>query len=59
MNKFAQLGLDIAKLWGKYSGAYLSGIENTLLLALAGTVIGCLIGFVCGVLNTIPSSALS
>lgn len=54
MNKFAQLGADIAKLWTKYSGAYLSGIENTLILALVGTVLGCLIGFVCGVLNTIP-----
>ena len=54
MNKFAQLGADIARLWGKYGAAYLSGIENTLILALVGTVIGCLIGFVCGVLNTIP-----
>ena len=56
MNKFAQLGSDIAKLWGKYGGAYLSGIENTLILALVGTVIGCLIGIVCGVLNTSPYS---
>lgn len=54
MNRFAQLGADIAKLWGKYSGSYLGGIKNTLILALVGTVIGCLIGFVCGVLNTIP-----
>ena len=56
MSKFAQLGADIAKLWGKYSGSYLGGIKNTLILALVGTVIGCLIGFVCGVLNTIPYS---
>ena len=54
MNKFAQLGADIAKLWSKYSTAYLNGIENTLILALVGTLIGCLIGFVCGILNTIP-----
>ena len=54
MNKFAQLGADIAKLWGKYGGSYLSGIENTLILALVGTLLGCLIGFICGVLNTIP-----
>ena len=54
MSKFAQLGADIAKLWGKYGGAYLSGIQNTLILALVGTLLGCLIGFVCGVLNTIP-----
>ena len=54
MNKFSQLGTDIAKLWGKYGGAYISGMRNTLLLALIGTLIGCLIGFICGVLNTIP-----
>ena len=56
MGKLAQLGLDIAKLWGKYSGSYFSGMKNTLVLALIGTLIGCLIGFVCGVLNTIPYS---
>lgn len=56
MEKFAQLGMDIAKLWASYGGGYLSGIQNTLILALAATVIGCLIGFVCGVLNTIPYS---
>ena len=44
MNKFAQLAADITKLWTKYHTAYLSGIENTLILALVGTVIGCLIG---------------
>ena len=55
MNKFAQLGADISKLWLKYGGSYLSGIKNTLILALVGTVIGCIIGFICGVLNTIPS----
>ena len=54
MNKFTQLGADIARLWGKYSGSYLLGIRNTLIPALVGTVIGCVIGFICGVLNTIP-----
>ncbi len=54
MNKFAQLGADIAKLWGKYGVSYMNGIGNTLVLALVGTLLGCLIGFVCGVLNTIP-----
>ena len=57
MNKAAQLGADIAKLWLKYGGAYLSGARNTLILALVGTLIGCFIGFVCGILNTIPCSA--
>ena len=54
MNKFAQLGSDIVKLLSKYGGSYISGVENTLILALAGTFIGCLIGFICGMLNTIP-----
>ncbi len=54
MSKLAQLGADIVKLWGKYGGAYINGVWNTLVLALAGTALGCLIGFICGVLNTIP-----
>ena len=54
MEKFVQITADIAKLWAKYGGSYLTGMRNTLILALVGTVIGCLIGFVCGVLNTIP-----
>ena len=54
MEKFIQLTADIAKLWAKYGGSYVTGMRNTLILALVGTVIGCLIGFVCGVLNTIP-----
>lgn len=55
MDKFAQLFSDIAKLWTKYGMShYLPGIRNTLVLALVATVIGCVIGFICGVLNTIP-----
>ncbi|MGO5050835.1 amino acid ABC transporter permease [Dysosmobacter sp. Sow4_B12] len=54
MDKFVQLAADIGKLWTKYGGSYVTGIRNTLALALVATVIGCLIGFVCGVLNTIP-----
>ena len=54
MDKFSKLFADILKLWGKYGGSYLTGMRNTLVLALVGTVIGCIIGFVCGVLNTSP-----
>ena len=54
MDKLIELFGDIGKLWGKYSEQYISGICNTLLLAVAATLIGCLIGFFCGVLNTIP-----
>lgn len=57
MNKFLQLFVDIANLWEDYGGSYLSGIRNTLILAFVATIIGCLIGFVCGVLNTIPYSS--
>ena len=56
MDKLAKLAQDIALLWDKYQGMYWSGIYNTLALALIATVIGCLIGLVCGVLNTIPYS---
>ena len=47
---------DIAKLWTKYYPMYLNGIKNTLILALVATFIGCVIGLVCGILNTIPYS---
>ena len=56
MERFAQLGADIVKLWERSGGDYLNGIHNTLILAIVATVIGCIIGFVCGVLNTIPCS---
>ena len=54
MEKLAQLCQDVVQLWDKYHVMYLNGIKNTLILALVATVIGCLIGLVCGVLNTIP-----
>ena len=54
MDKLAKLSHDMVLLWGKYRPMYWSGIANTLSLALIATVIGCVIGLVCGVLNTIP-----
>lgn len=54
MDVMVKLGSDIAKLWSKYAGSYFSGMGRTLALAFAATLIGCLIGFVCGVLQTIP-----
>ena len=54
MDKLAKLITDIGKLWETYSGAYFTGIQNTLILAVAATLAGCLIGLICGVLNTIP-----
>ena len=56
MDKLIQLGQDIGKLWSKYGASYMTGMGNTLILAVTATLIGCLIGFLCGILNTIPYS---
>lgn len=56
MNKGAQLLIDMGKLWEGYGDSYLRGIQSTLILALVATALGCLIGFTCGLLNTIPAS---
>lgn len=45
---------DIGKLWDVYGEMYLKGIQNTLILATVATLAGCIIGLLCGVLNTIP-----
>ena len=39
MNKFTKLVTEIGKLWSKYGNSYLTGIQNTLILALAATVV--------------------
>ena len=54
MNVFSMLWNDIVRLWNDYSGMYLSGIWNTISLAVLCTAVGCLIGLLCGILNTIP-----
>jgi len=54
MDKLIDLFADIGKLWSVYDVRYLIGIRNTLILAVAATAIGCIIGLICGVLNTIP-----
>ena len=54
MDKLAKLTADIGRLWETYSGAYFTGIRNTLVLAVVATLIGCVIGLMCGILNTIP-----
>lgn len=54
MERVLALGQDMALLWTRYAPLYLSGVVNTLLLAVAATVLGCLIGLACGLLNTIP-----
>ena len=51
---FAQLLSDIGSLWAKYGSVYLTGMLNTLILSVTATFIGCVIGFFCGILQTIP-----
>ncbi len=50
----SQLFSDIGSLWAKYGTVYLNGMANTLILAVTATLIGCVIGFLCGILQTIP-----
>ena len=52
----SQLFSDIGSIWGKYGTVYLTGIGNTLILATVATLIGCIIGFFCGIMQTIPCS---
>ncbi len=54
MNLFVKLVQDVGALWSAYYPAYLGGIKNTLILAIIATLIGCVIGLICGILNTIP-----
>ena len=54
MEKLAKLCQDIVLLWSKYWPMYMAGVKNTLVLALVATAIGCVIGLICGILNTIP-----
>ena len=56
MDKLNKLVDDIGKLIDRYGMDYLEGIGNTLILAVVATLIGCIIGLACGVLNTIPYS---
>ena len=54
MDKFIKLGNDISALWGHYWSRYLIGMGKTLIVAVAATLVGCIIGLICGILNTIP-----
>ena len=49
-----KLWQDILELLNQYGGVYLQGIVNTLVLATVATLLGCVIGFFCGLLQTIP-----
>ncbi|MCI7550954.1 MAG: amino acid ABC transporter permease [Actinomycetaceae bacterium] len=45
---------DILALLRDYGMVYLRGIAYTLILATVATLLGCVIGFICGILQTIP-----
>lgn len=46
----------VATCWSTYGSSYLQGAGRTLLISFVGTVIGCLIGFLVGIVQTIPTS---
>ncbi|MDD7384702.1 MAG: amino acid ABC transporter permease [Actinomycetaceae bacterium] len=54
---FSQLVSDIVSLLQQYGHMYAAGMVNTVILALVATFIGCVIGFICGMLQTIPYSS--
>mgnify|MGYP000087919584 CR=1 FL=1 len=54
MNKLAELWSDIVQCWSDSSMQYLTGALKTIELAIIATIIGCLIGLVCGIIQTIP-----
>ena len=56
LSQLAQLGTDISTTWATNKMQYLHGMWSTISLAVLATVIGCLIGFFCGILQTIPYS---
>lgn len=56
MDIMSKLGTEIAELWKDKWPEYLGGALSTIELALAATAIGCIIGLICGILQTIPVS---
>ncbi|HWS29107.1 MAG TPA: amino acid ABC transporter permease [Clostridia bacterium] len=54
MDIFTLFGKDIAELLHTYGQSYLAGAQSTIVLAVLCTAVGCLIGLVCGILQTIP-----
>ena len=43
MDKLMQLGYDMSRLWAKYWPDYMTGIRNTLIVAVIATLVGCII----------------
>ena len=49
----SKLWEDVATLWSISSAKYLKGALDTILLAVVATAVGCLIGLMCGILQTL------
>lgn len=45
----------VVTCWTTYGSSYIAGAGRTLLISFVGTVIGCLIGFIVGIIQTIPT----
>ncbi len=56
MEAFKVLWSDVTRLLSEDGGRYLAGVWDTISLAVVATAIGCIIGFVCGIIQTIPQS---
>ncbi|MDD5944559.1 MAG: amino acid ABC transporter permease [Clostridia bacterium] len=48
-------GERILYIWERYSGSFMRGAANTMVIALISTFIGCIIGFIVGIIQTIPT----
>ena len=56
MDRLSALFGDVSSLWATYASQYLNGAKSTIILAVICTAVGCIIGLVCGILQTIPCS---
>lgn len=56
MEIFEKLWTEIVKLISDDGLRYLDGAWSTIILAVVATAAGCVIGFICGILQTIPQS---
>ena len=48
MDKLSQLIQDVSSTWASGYSQYLTGAGKTILLAVAATAVGCIIGLACG-----------
>ncbi|MCD8036423.1 MAG: amino acid ABC transporter permease [Clostridiales bacterium] len=51
----ATFGERILYIWERYSNSFFRGAANTMIIAIISTFIGCIIGFIVGIIQTIPT----